>query len=154
MKPGSCKSSQLADGGPSAEKPGKSVVYVPTSDHSQNRLISFSEDEIQLETVPYPVRQSLTPFHTIILRVLCLTFLRVAILNAWTKKVLVWLLISNTGPSIATCRRTINYTSQVTITDVMSQKQGGDIRLRQTPSSFSAIHMASQGYWQRTINDT
>lgn len=149
VKPGSCKSSQLADGGPSAEKPGKSVVYVPTSDHSRNRLISFSEDEIQLETVLVPCATVFpTPFHTIILRVLCLTFLRVAILNAWTKKALVWLLISNTGPSIATCRRTINYTSHVTITDVMSQKQSGDIRLRQTPSSFSAIHMASQGYWQ------
>jgi hypothetical protein len=110
------------------------------------KLVSATDDEIiiegQLERFQslYP-----TPGKMIILRLLCLTLMRINSLNKIIKKLLVKLLIQKSSSPKAIAQRKISLLDN-TIEDVWIDNPHGLNFLEQ--QDFYAIHMASQGYWQ------
>lgn len=92
--------------------------------------------------------QSPTPFQFVILRLLTMTVMRQPAVSRLIKKLLVRLLITGGRSLQARNRRVIRLGEQCTVSDVL---ESSDQSLQQCPvaAPFSAIHMASQGYWQQ-----
>lgn len=91
-------------------------------------------------------RQLPGPFQFAVLRVLSLTVMRSIVLGNLIKQTLVKMLITGACQSGASNRRTIVLGPDLTISDVLEGDHRGLERV--TQAEFSAIHMASQGYWQ------
>lgn len=91
-------------------------------------------------------RQLPGPLQFAVLRVLTLTLMRSLVLGNLIKQMLVKMLITGARPSGASNRRTIVLGPDMTISDALEGDRQGLERVDQP--EFSAIHMASQGYWQ------
>lgn len=110
--------------------------------------------EIAVDAAMVAVRSRLpTPAQFVVLRLLSLTVMRSRVVGDAVKRVLVWLLVTRQRKSRAVNRRTIRLGPAIAIHD---QWRAGDHRLTRVPLDrpFSAIHMASQGYWQRQDDET
>lgn len=94
-----------------------------------------------------------TPFQFFVLRFLNMTVMRSRALGNAVKKALVQLLITRKNRAGATNKRVITLGKDLNIEDTQSNAQEYERVL--VDGAFSAIHMASQGYWQRqdTAND-
>ncbi|PCJ69283.1 MAG: hypothetical protein COA62_11725 [Rhodobiaceae bacterium] len=91
-----------------------------------------------------------SPLDFVILRLLSLSVMRSRILSNLVKRLLVRLLITDHGSgknNVNVCR-TINLDPKLSVQDnILGEKSG--LTLLPPGQAYSAIHMASQGYWQR-----
>jgi hypothetical protein len=93
------------------------------------------------------INRTPAPYQFLILRLLNLTLMRNYIFSIWIKKMLVRLLITGQHKINRLNVRTITLGPDLVIED---EQLGGDRNFVRVDSNrnFSAIHMASQGYWQ------
>ena len=91
-------------------------------------------------------KQLPTPVQFIVLRLLNTTVMRHAGMGNFVKKLLVRMLITGQSAAPARNRRTIRLGPAIAIEDAWVH---GALERLATDRPFSAIHMASQGYWQR-----
>lgn len=89
-----------------------------------------------------------TPFKFFVLRFLALTVMRSVRMGNLVKRTLVRFLITGTRFARLSNRRTVRFAPEFTVTDEWVGDAGGVERI-ELAAPFSAIHMASQGYWQR-----
>jgi len=89
-----------------------------------------------------------TPWQFLVLRVLNLTVMRSRRISDLVKRALVRLLITGKKTTGTRNLRTLRLGPDLRIEDDWHGDPGGFARVR-TDAPFSAIHMASQGYWQR-----
>lgn len=87
-------------------------------------------------------------FSFLLLRLACVTVMRNLFLSNLVKKALVKFLITGKRASVVCNCRTINFGPDIKIIDKWQGNDGGFERVEARPS-FCAIHMASQGYWQK-----
>jgi len=138
----------ILDGGACARNP-KNTWYTSQMGRDVTRLIHADAQQVVIEApmiryhVSYPA-----PVQMVVLRILCLSVMRIAPLNAWVKKILVRLLISRRAVSGHVIRRTITLHPEVAIRDEWISNPGR-LTLERPFQYFQATHMASQGYWQR-----
>ena len=85
------------------------------------------------------------PWRFAALRILAATVLRFPALNAWIKQILVRYLISGQRADVGGFTRTINLGPRLSIAD---RWDNSTTLARRQSGPFTAIHMASQGYWQ------
>jgi len=93
-------------------------------------------------------RTTQTPFRLLMLRLLNVTLMRNEKIGNLVKNTLVRFLITGKKKLPNTIRRTIMIGAQCEIQDEWLNKQG-DLTFSSDQGDFVAIHMASQGYWQR-----
>jgi len=123
--------------------------YYSTQAYQDNNEISVNDDKIIICSHLVLMHKQLpSPLQLIILRVLNITLMRHKRVGNWIKNALVRLLITNNKVSSAINQRTISFGKQCEIVDEWVKNDG---KLQGIPvnNHFSAIHMASQGYWQR-----
>lgn len=110
------------------------------------KLVNITDEEIIIESklhrfqAVYP-----TPGKMIVLRLLCLTLMRVNIFNKIIKKLLVKLLIHRSNSTKAVAQRKFSL-SENKMEDVWVHNPH-ELEFLEL-QDFFAIHMASQGYWQ------
>lgn len=90
-----------------------------------------------------------SPLDFIVLRILCLTVMRFRWSRDGIKRILVHLLITRRRTVRAVFRRTIRFGPAFSIEDEWAVPADGIERV-EGAKAFQAIHMASQGYWQRS----
>jgi hypothetical protein len=92
-----------------------------------------------------------TPGRFVLLRLLNLTVMRSLRLGNWIKRLLVKLLITGGRPLKSTVHRTITWgeKGQPEVHDSWQLAKGEKLTPVEVDGDFSAIHMASKGYWQR-----
>ncbi|HZZ80536.1 MAG TPA: hypothetical protein VFE62_18680 [Gemmataceae bacterium] len=88
------------------------------------------------------------PMQFVILRLLNLTLMRSLTISDWIKRLLVRLLITGKKISGARVRRFIRFGPALDIRDEW-ETNPEQLTLETKPRTFSVMHMASQGYWQR-----
>ncbi len=132
----------------SVAKDDKGNVYT-TQAYQPKQLVKVEKDRVTLLT-PFVRRESILPSASkfIILRLCCVTLFRVNFLSALLKKLLVKLLITRKRKAEAINKRVIEFNSDVIIHDSWVSNKAKLKRLENV-TEFSAIHMASQGYWQK-----
>lgn len=110
------------------------------------REITVEEGAIELEVGLLPIGQMLpTPLRFVLLRLANLTVMRWRPAAEWVKRLLVALLVTRSGRVRVRARRRIDLV-QGGVDDALPD--GAPLKL-DPPQPYSAIHMASQGYWQR-----
>jgi len=125
----------------SAKKSYSTQAYDPTNP------VGIKDGEITVECKFTPVLRRLpTPFQFIILRILNLTIMRNYGARDMVKQFLVKFLITGKMKHLGINRRVIKLGKDLQIGDTPTLPPGMNA-LHQT-KPFSAIHMASQGYWQ------
>jgi len=102
-------------------------------------VLSFSISEVKR---PFP-----SALDFVILRLLSLTVLKSLSLGNLVKKCLVYLLISRRPRSVGSVTRRVKLGENFALED--SIQSNLDLSEVTEVQQFSAIHMASQGYWQR-----
>jgi hypothetical protein len=119
-----------------------------TQAYQTNNNFEFKDKKIVVKTHFTKVRnRTPAPYQFIVLRILNLTLMRNYIFSIWIKQMLVKYLITGKNRSEKLNIRTINLGPNLTIED--EQHGGGRNYVCLEPNKhFSAIHMASQGYWQ------
>lgn len=111
--------------------------------------VDLQDDIVVVKSGLTAMQQRLpTPVDFIVLRFLNVTVMRCSVMRDWVKKALVRLLITGKSPALAFNRRTIRWSPEFSIVDEWEGDAEGLARVKD-PGVFSAIHMASQGYWQR-----
>ncbi len=121
--------------------------------YQSTNLVQRDDDTLTITAPFVAMRQQLpSPLQFIVLRLLNITLMRSLTLGNWVKKFLVRLLITGKKTVALSNQRTIHLGERLTITDVWQGEAKGFTRL-ELKQPFSAIHMASQGYWQ-TQDDT
>ena len=118
--------------------------------HGEGQLIVRIEDTVidVWALLVEPNQSYPDPIKFIILRLLSLTFMRNKTFGKWIKKILVWLLINRKQKSEVTNHRKIKLGKSFTIIDEID-KLPADWSREDHDGPFWAIHMASQGYWQK-----
>jgi hypothetical protein len=113
---------------------------------NETRLVG---DTVEI-TAPYTAVHVAIPttIQFIILRILNITFMRIGAICDLVKKTLVRFLITEKKMSSLKNKRTIRLGHDIAINDKWINNSVGFSRLY-TDQPFSAIHMASQGYWQK-----
>lgn len=115
---------------------------------SKNNHVLLDGDMLSVESIISPMPKQLpTLLNFIILRMLCITLFRLRPLREWGKKLLVRLLITRQKHWPVRNVRQIQFGSILKVSDKLIHSAG--YRAVQEPGPFVAIHMASQGYWQR-----
>lgn len=116
--------------------------------------ISCLEDggELRVKTKFFKIRsQQPSPLKFIILRLFYLTFGRNITLGNWMKKVLVKLLISGKKQFPIQLQRKVTFhESKVIISDTIDREKGRSFKWLKFGTKFSAIHMASSKYYQKS----
>lgn len=134
----------MLDAGAAATKDGR--LYTTQSTIDENAV--EERDHTLIVTAPFAeaVSERMTPAKLIILRILCLTAFRSRRILEFVKRRLVRRLITGQRREGTLNRRTITLGHDLSISDEFVSST----RLtRIKPSGlFSAIHMASSGYWQ------
>ena len=106
------------------------------------------ENSISLQYSLLPVKRPLPgPLNFIILRLMSITVFNFLQLGNLVKKLLVYLLISRKPKAVGLVTRNFKLGREFEIND--SIKCTMDLQQLKETRHFSAIHMASQGYWQR-----
>ena len=122
--------------------------YFSTQAYQSNNSMQLDGDVLMITTPLVAMHQQLpSPLQLIILRLLNITIMRSLILGNFVKKFLVRLLITGQDVASVTNRRKVYLGTTLRIEDSWEGDAKGLSRL-QVQSPFSAIHMASQGYWQ------
>lgn len=130
-------------------KDARGRLYSTQADMAEN-FFSVEGDELVIEAPFVQMRRELpTPMKFVVLRLLNLTLMRSLTLGNLVKSLLVKLLVTAKVRSRASNRRTIHLGRQIVIQDDWTDGDAGLSRNKVPGGSFSAIHMASQGYWQR-----
>ncbi len=143
------------------EKARIDMGVVAASSKSSNRrqysTQAFSrENDIRIETDTITVTAPFTEVHRqipstlqfIVLRLLNITLMRSIEFGNWFKTLLVKLLITGKKTTLVQNIRVIRLGPDIDIADEWVNNTSGLTRL-DTGAHFIAIHMASQGYWQR-----
>ncbi len=114
----------------------------------QNSELQVLDTTVQISSDLRPARAQLpTPFRFIILRILSLTFFRTVALGNTIKKALAAFLVTKVPKAKGRVTRLITLGHDLNLQDTVQAPAG----YKQTKASkFRAIHMASQGYWQRS----
>ncbi len=113
----------------------------------------ITDQAVRIDSPLVAMRRALpTPGRFIVLRVLCVTAMRIGFVRDRIKRALVGLLITGGRGGSAYNSRVIRLGADLTITDELHDPSG---RLQpvELAEPFSAIHMASAGYWQRSDDD-
>lgn len=105
-------------------------------------------DEIVVASDFQPVTKRLPkPWQLLLLRLLNVTLMRNMALREWIKRRLVRMLITGGGGGLGRNRRRIRLGERLSVDDEADVPGGWE---PVSPgAAFTAIHMASQGYWQR-----
>ncbi|MBF0186447.1 MAG: hypothetical protein HQL50_00820 [Magnetococcales bacterium] len=118
--------------------------------YRRNHRVVVEAEQVRVEVPLSPVKHRLpSPLEFTVLRLLNMTLMRNVTLGNWIKRFLVWLLITGKGTPPGTHVRTIHLGPDLAIDDETRPKTGHVLETVGSGKEFSAIHMASQGYWQR-----
>ena len=138
----------LVDGGAVASGPG-GATYTTQADHADAR-VSQSGEQIEVETPMVRLDQELPgPLQFALLRLASVTVLRLGFLNRAIKRLLVRRLITAKRDGPAVNRRIVRLGEDLQIEDSWTEAGSGGLVRLPPQGAFSALHMASQGYWQR-----
>lgn len=124
-------------------------VLYSTQSHAADNVVEMRPDGVVV-TAPM-ARVNLPrpgPFQFLILRLLNLTLMRSLMISNWIKQFLVRWLITGKTTSGSRLRRFIRFGAELEIRDEWETNPDQLTRLP-APKTFSVMHMASQGYWQR-----
>lgn len=132
-----------------AAKDRKGVTYTTQSLRGVEEVsVTIDEDVITVDAPLAEKRsETPTPFQFLLLRIACLTAFRSPAVGNWLKQMLVKRLITGMRISRTRNTRVIVLRPEFHLEDRFSAN-GTDLEPIETPAAFSAIHMASQGYWQ------
>jgi hypothetical protein len=128
-------------------KNGNGVLFSTQAYQTDNSLI-FNEGKVVVKASFTKLRnRTPTPYQFLILRILNLTLMRNPIFSGWFKKALVKYLITAKRKNKWVNMRTIKLGENLSIQD---EQLGGKGAYEYAGANrpFSAVHMASQGYWQ------
>lgn len=119
-----------------------------TQAHRRDNTVKLEGDAVIVEA-PFvsAIHERPSPAKFLILRLLCLTVFRHRPLGEWVKGLLVSRLMSNARPAGVTNRRTIALGHALRVSD--EQSPAGKLDILPVKRPFTAIHMASAGYWQK-----
>jgi hypothetical protein len=122
--------------------------FLTSQSIQDNNEVVISEHDVKI-TAPlaYLNHPRLTPLKFIILRILNITLMRSLIVSDNVKRFLSWLLIGRKNNSAILNYRTIYLKGKLVVNDSPSLQPDGWERI-DVKNEFSAMHMASQGYWQ------
>lgn len=134
-----------ASGGILARDASGAFFTSQTADN-ESILVACDINEIVVDAPLRNYRMSYpSPLNMVILRLICISMMRVRLVNHLVKRILVWLLIHRRPKAVGRCRRRVQL-SPFTVTDEWLDNHY-QLEL-ENPTDFYAIHMASQGYWQ------
>jgi hypothetical protein len=120
-----------------------------TQAYNKANKIHFEGDTVEVTTSYTEVHAAIpTTIQFIIIRLLNITLMRIESICNIVKKILVRFLITGKKMSSLKNKRTIRLGYDIDISDRWINNGVGFSRIH-TDQPFSAIHMASQGYWQR-----
>jgi hypothetical protein len=120
-----------------------------TQAYQQDNTIKIESDTIEIwATLVRPNQSIPNPSNFIILRLLTLTLMRIPMLGKLIKNMLVWLLINRKRKGKAINHRKVILGKDFKIKDEIVGSEAGWSQKQQS-GPFLAIHMASQGYWQK-----
>lgn len=120
-----------------------------TQTYHRDNTVEVGTDTITVSARLSAVGQRLpTPFQFWVLRLLNLTIMRNLAVGNWIKKLLVRLLITGKRTAAGVNRRVIRLGAEFGISDDW-QGAAPSLERLAVEQPFSAVHMASQGYWQR-----
>lgn len=123
--------------------------FYSTQAYHPDNLVEIDDNKLVVDApLTKMTKQLPDPFRFLLLRILCLTVMRSTCLGRLVKKMLVRLLITGKKKSEAMNRRVVVFGETCSIKD---DWRAGSSKLEKVSSDhpFHAIHMASQGYWQR-----
>tara|TARA_A100001015_G_scaffold319287_1_gene441711 strand:- start:546 stop:2126 length:1581 start_codon:yes stop_codon:yes gene_type:complete len=116
--------------------------------HQTDNHVKITDKQIEIQAKIKPVRcLSPSPFQFGILRFLNVSIMRVPFFREFIKKMLAYLLITAKGKSMGVNIRTIELSEQLSIKDHLETSKA--LSQMDVKHPFTAIHMASQGYWQK-----
>ncbi|MET3615053.1 hypothetical protein ABID16_003396 [Rhizobium aquaticum] len=121
---------------------------VLTSQGSKDTAVEMLDNKIILHgtlakrSVPTP-----NPYNFLVLRFLTLSIMRIPWMNGFIKTMIARLLVQAGGSSGARFRRTVTLGMDLSVSDDWEPRELKKVSLDRP---FSAIHMASSGYWQRS----
>jgi len=126
---------------------GPGGEFGSTQGYDPNNQVSIREGAISIRARFTPVSKRLpTPLVTVGLRVASWSFFRARAIREWGKRRAVRLLIAGGRPWPAENTRTVRLGPDLHVSDETRTPAGYE-RVKIT-EPFTAIHMASQGYWQ------
>jgi hypothetical protein len=119
-----------------------------TQAQRKDNLVRIEDGTVSVEA-PFvaAIHERPSPVKFLILRILCLTVFRFRPLGEWVKGMLVRRLMSGIRPAGVTNRRTVTLGPALQVTD--EQSPAGKLEIIPVKRPFTAIHMASAGYWQK-----
>ena len=123
--------------------------YYSSQSYNSDNLVRLEGDAITIISFLTELKQRFPdPLQFIVLRLFNVTIMRAPLLGNLIKKLLVKYLI--TGKNVSPVRncRTIVLGSKIAISDTFEEKSQG-FNYMEVKKPFKAIHMASQGYWQK-----
>jgi hypothetical protein len=120
-----------------------------TQAYLKSNKIQFNGNTVTITAPLVEMNKRLpTPFQFAVLRLLNITIMRNLSIGNWLKKKLVRLLITQKKIAPVYNQRTIHLGPEIRIKDEWEGDADGFVRI-DIEQPFSAIHMASQGYWQK-----
>jgi hypothetical protein len=123
--------------------------YFSSQAYQAHNSMQLDGDTLTVTAPLVAMHQQLpSPLQFIILRLLNVTIMRSLVLGNLVKKFLVRLLITGQRVAPVSNRRTIHLGANLNIKDSWKEEQGKGFNRIEVKYPFSAIHMASQGYWQ------
>ena len=131
----------------------KGRLYSTQASQKDNQ-ITQNQNQITVESCFTRMHKKIpSPYHFILLRIFNVSFMRNRWFREWAKKILVWFLITGKKRLPVRNRRTISFQDEINITDELIGNSIG-LQVVSLKSSFSDIHMASQGYWQKQDDES
>ena len=110
-------------------------------------IVKLESGTLNIDACMRPVtRRRGTPFQFMVLRLLNLTLMRNRFFREKIKRLLVRLLISGGGKSSGEIHRVMQLGEDLEMVDKLDSLE---LAVIDTPDQFCAVHMASQGYWQK-----
>jgi len=123
--------------------------YYSTQASQPANSVEIDGDRVVVTAPLVAVRKELpTPLQFVLLRLLNVTLMRSGRIGNWVKKALVRRLITGKKAAPVRNRRVIELGADLTIADAWEGESRGFTPVG-AGEPFSAVHMASQGYWQR-----
>ena len=118
----------------------------------RNNKVNLCEKSIKIDVcIERSNRQKNSPYKQLILRILCLSIMRNLQLREFVKKLMVQILITKKSKPVGMNTRLIQLGQNLSIVDKISINRMPSMK-KLDIKSFICIHMASQGYFQRSDN--
>jgi hypothetical protein len=122
--------------------------HFSTQAYNPENEVLLENDELHVVSQMTAMRhQVITPFKLVILRILGMTLMRNGHILRWIKQLLVSHLITKRTVSVCKNHRTVTLAPKLGVKDSFESNES-ELRRIDGADRFSAIHMASQGYWQ------